>query len=337
MTEDEIEEIKKKAIFEIANALNRKDLEEIKIEYLGRKKRLNEIIRRIKDLPIDKRPLIGQLANKTKREIEEQLKRREKELPPSRYKLPSIDVTMPPAHLPYGRIHPITQMSNQIIDVFIRLGFEIVEGPEVEYSSYNFDALNILPDHPARDMHDTFYIEDSEGEVLLRTHTSPVQIRIMKEHKPPLRIVVPGKVYRRDADISHSPMFHQVEGLLVDNEVSFADLKGVLNAFLHEIFKGVEVRFRPSFFPFTEPSVEVDIRCTVCGGTGCRVCKGTGWLEILGAGMVDPEVFKNVGYDPEDYLGFAFGLGVERLCILKHGIDDIRLFFENDLRFLDQF
>lgn len=336
MIEEELKEIKERALLEVEKTSNKIELEELRVKYLGRKKRLNEILKGIKDLPPDKRSLVGQMANRIKREIENRLKRREEKIS-SQLKPPPIDITMPPPHLPFGKIHPITKMFDEIIDIFIRLGFEVVEGPEIEFSSYNFDALNILPDHPARDMHDTFYIDQSDEEVLLRTHTSPVQIRVMKERKPPFRIIAPGKAYRRDADVSHSPMFHQVEGFLVDEATSFSDLKGVLDAFLHEIFKGTEVRFRPSFFPFTEPSAEIDIRCTVCSGAGCRVCKKTGWLEILGAGMIDPEVFKNVGYDPEEYTGFAFGLGVERVAMLKYGIDDIRLFFENDLRFLDQF
>ena len=225
---------------------------------------------------------------------------------------------------------------NEIIDVFERMGFEIAEGPDIEDDYHNFQALNIPPEHPARDMQDTFYVE-KEG-FLLRTHTSPVQIRVMEKQEPPIHIIAPGKVYRRDADLTHTPMFHQVEGLLVDTDVTFADLKGTLTLFAKEIFgSDTTVRFRPSFFPFTEPSVEMDIQCVICGGKGCRVCQYTGWLEILGAGMVDPEVFKYVGIDPEKYTGFAFGMGVERIAMLKYGIDDIRLLFENNLRFLNQF
>jgi phenylalanyl-tRNA synthetase alpha chain len=224
---------------------------------------------------------------------------------------------------------------DEMCDIFLHLGFEAVTGPEVELDWYNFEALNIPPDHPARDMQDTFYFDD---KVLLRTHTSPMQIRVMEKRQPPVRIIAPGKVYRRDSDMTHSPMFHQVEGLLVDRGVTFADLKGVLTEFVHQMF-GPEVglRFRPSYFPFTEPSAEIDIACVICRGEGCRVCKITGWLEILGAGMVHPAVFEAVGYDPEEYTGFAFGLGVERVAMLKYGIDDIRLFFDNDLRFLRQF
>lgn len=326
--------MREKAIEEIEGISTEKELDEVRIRYLGRKRGLSKILRRIGELPLEERPIIGQMANRIKEEIEERLAEKRREIL-SRVTYSPIDITMPPPNFPIGKLHPITKILDEIIEIFSRMGFEVVEGPEVEYSVYNFDALNILEDHPARDMHDTFYIEGED--LLLRTHTSPVQIRVMKERMPPLRIIVPGKVYRRDADISHSPMFHQVEGFLVDEETSFSDLKGVLDGFLKELFGKIGVRFRPSFFPFTEPSAEVDIACMICKGRGCRVCKGTGWLEVMGAGMVDPEVFKNVGYDPERYLGFAFGMGVERIAMLRYGIDDIRLFFENEIRFLDQF
>jgi phenylalanyl-tRNA synthetase alpha chain len=234
-----------------------------------------------------------------------------------------------------GSLHPVTQVREEICRIFAGLGFSVVEGPEVELDYYNFEALNIPKNHPARDMQDTFYIEDN---IVLRTHTSPVQVRIMEKTKPPVRILSPGRVYRRDSDISHTPMFHQIEGLLVDRGVTFGDLKGVLTMFLKQVFgEKTALRFRPSFFPFTEPSAEVDIRCVMCDGSGCRVCGQSGWLEILGSGMVDPEVFKNVGYDPDEFTGFAFGLGLERIAMLKFGISDIRLFFENDMRFLEQF
>ena len=246
-----------------------------------------------------------------------------------------IDVTLPGRAVRHGRLHPVTQVREEICRIFAGLGFSVVEGPEVELDYYNFEALNIPKDHPARDMQDTFYVEDN---IVLRTHTSPVQVRIMEKTKPPVRILSPGRVYRRDSDISHTPMFHQIEGLLVDRGITFGDLKGVLTVFLKQMFgEETALRFRPSFFPFTEPSAEVDIRCVMCSGRGCRVCGQSGWLEILGSGMVDPEVFKNVGYDPEEFTGFAFGLGLERIAMLKFGISDIRLFFENDLRFLEQF
>ncbi len=248
---------------------------------------------------------------------------------------PAIDVSLPGRRVPYGALHPITQITDRICEIFSRMGFDIAEGPEVEKDYYNFEALNIPKDHPARDMQDTFYVSEN---VVLRTHTSPIQVRVMEKTRPPVRVIAPGKVYRCDSDITHTPMFHQIEGLLVDKKVSFGDLKGILTAFVHQIFdERTRLRFRPSFFPFTEPSAEVDILCVMCRGKGCRVCKQTGWLEVLGSGMVDPAVFQNVGYDPDRYTGFAFGMGIERIAMLKFGIDDIRKFFENDLRFLRQF
>ena len=246
-----------------------------------------------------------------------------------------IDVTLPGRPVHIGSLHPITRVTREICEIFIRLGFDIVEGPEVESDWYNFEALNIPPNHPARDMQDTFYV--SEG-IVLRTHTSPVQIRTMEKQQPPVRVIAPGKVYRCDSDLTHTPMFHQVEGLLVDREISFGDLKGVLTTFVHQMFdQRIRLRFRPSFFPFTEPSAEVDIQCVMCRGSGCRICSQSGWLEILGSGMVHPALYENVGYDPSEFTGFAFGMGVERIAMLKYGIDDIRKFFENDIRFLRQF
>ncbi len=246
-----------------------------------------------------------------------------------------FDVTIPGRRPLRGRLHPVTQISLEISKIFNSLGFAIVEGPEVELDYYNFEALNIPKDHPARDMQDTFYISD---DVVLRTHTSPLQVRVMEKRRPPLRIIAPGRTYRCDSDATHTPMFHQVEGLMVGEDISFGDLKGILTIFVHQMFGAdVALRFRPSFFPFTEPSAEVDIECVMCRGQGCRVCSQTGWLEILGSGMVDPEVFKMVGYDPDKVTGFAFGMGIERIAMLKFGIDDLRLFFENDLRFLRQF
>jgi phenylalanyl-tRNA synthetase alpha chain len=246
-----------------------------------------------------------------------------------------VDVTLPGRRVPSGKKHPLTQTLDEIIDIFSRLGFDVVEGPEVELDYYNFEALNIPKGHPAREMQATFFVAD---EVVLRTHTSPVQVRTMEKHRPPIRVICPGAVYRCDSDPTHSPMFHQVEGLLVDKGVTFADLKGVLTTFVRQIFgEGTRLRFRPSFFPFTEPSAEVDIECFLCGGKGCGVCSGTGWLEILGSGMVDPAVYRFVNYNPEEVTGFAFGMGIERIAMLKYGINDIRLFFSNDLRFLRQF
>jgi phenylalanyl-tRNA synthetase alpha chain len=247
----------------------------------------------------------------------------------------SLDMTLPGREPPLGHLHPVTQVLQQICQIFTRMGFKVVEGPEVELDYYNFEALNIPKDHPARDMQDTFYVSEN---VLLRTHTSPMEVRVMESQSPPIRIIAPGKVYRRDSDVTHTPMFHQVEGLLVDKGITFGDLKGTLTSFVHQMFgSDTALRFRPSFFPFTEPSAEVDIQCVICQGKGCRTCSNTGWLEILGSGMNDPEIYKFVNYDPEVYSGFAFGMGIERVAMLKYGIDDIQLFYKNDMRFLRQF
>jgi phenylalanyl-tRNA synthetase alpha chain len=307
------------------------------VKYLGRKGALTQVLRGLKDLAPDSRRQVGAAANRAKESLEAALAEALTALKEAaaRAGAPGFDVTLPGRRSPLGRLHPLTRTMEEICDIFLHLGFEAVTGPEVELDWYNFEALNIPPDHPARDMQDTFYFND---RVLLRTHTSPMQIRVMEKRQPPVRIIAPGKVYRRDSDNTHSPMFHQVEGLLVDRGVTFADLKGVLTAFVHQMFGSeVSLRFRPSYFPFTEPSAEIDIACVICRGEGCRVCKITGWLEVLGAGLVHPAVFEAVGYDPEEYTGFAFGLGVERIAMLKYGIDDIRLFFDNDLRFLRQF
>ncbi len=282
---------------------------------------------------------MGALANEVKEQLETLIESRLVEVRAQelnrRLKDEAIDVTLPGRTRFAGSKHPITLVTEEIVEIFSALGFGVAEGPEVEKDFYNFEALNIPKDHPARDMQDTFYISE---DVVLRTHTSPVQIRTMLNQQPPVRVIAPGTVYRRDSDITHSPMFHQIEGFLVDRQVSFGDLKGVLTTFITRFFgAGVGVRFRPSFFPFTEPSAEVDIQCVICGGKGCRVCKNSGWLEILGSGMIDPEVFKSVHYDPEIYSGFAFGMGLERIAMLKYGVNDLRLFFENDIRFLKQF
>jgi phenylalanyl-tRNA synthetase alpha chain len=313
-------------------------LEDLRVRYLGRRGSLTTILRGLGDLPPEARPVVGQRANAVKAAIEGALEARRLALrAAARVGLAAdrLDSTLPGRPPMLGGLHPLTATLEDILEIFASLGFAVAEGPEVELDYYNFEALNIPKDHPARDMQDTFYITD---EVLLRTHTSPVQVRVMEAQPPPVRVVVPGKVYRRDADVTHSPMFHQVEGLLVDEGVTFADLKGTLTAFVRLFFgEATRLRFRPSFFPFTEPSAEVDISCVICRGAGCRVCSQGGWLEILGAGMVDPEVFRFVGYDSERFTGFAFGMGVERIAMLRYGIDDIRLFFENDLRFLEQF
>jgi phenylalanyl-tRNA synthetase alpha chain len=335
---DDLKGLKDEALTQItAVAANLEVLEDLRVRYLGRKGALTRILRGLKDLEPDLRRELGKAANEAKQVLEAALEEAALRIKAAarRTAAEQIDVTLPGRRLPLGRLHPLTRITQEICDVFLHLGFEAVEGPEVELDWYNFEALNLPPDHPARDMQDTFYFND---KVLLRTHTSPMQIRTMEKRTPPVRIIAPGKAYRRDSDLTHTPMFHQVEGLLVDKGVTFADLKGVLAAFVHEMFgPEVSLRFRPSYFPFTEPSAEVDIECVICRGEGCRVCKITGWLEVLGAGMVHPAVFEAVGYDPEEFTGFAFGLGVERLAMLKYGIDDIRLFFENDLRFLRQF
>ena len=336
---EELEKIREGALSEVAAADSLEDLEKLRIQYLGRKGTLTSLLRGLGTLSMDLRPEAGKAANRLKQELEQRLQKRIEEIKAreqeEREEQEKIDITLPGWPLSLGSLHPLTVVFREIIEFFSRLGFEIAEGPEMELDYYNFEALNIPKDHPARDMQDTFYISD---DLLLRTHTSPVQIRIMEKYPPPLRIIAPGRVYRRDDDISHTPMFHQVEGFLVDEGVSFADLKGILELFAHQVFeKETKVRFRPSFFPFTEPSAEVDIACIICKGSGCRLCSQTGWLEILGSGMIHPALFERVGYDPERWTGYAFGMGVERITMLKYGIDDIRLFFQNDLRFLRQF
>ncbi|MGA8282958.1 MAG: phenylalanine--tRNA ligase subunit alpha, partial [Desulfobacterales bacterium] len=286
--------------------------------------------------PAEKRAAIGKRANDIKNTIDKALKDALHRFETAQTCLEAhIDVTLPGRPVPLGSLHPISRVTQEICDIFVRLGFDIVEGPEVESDWYNFEALNIPKNHPARDMQDTFYVSDN---IVLRTHTSPVQIRTMEKQPPPVAVIAPGKVYRRDSDLTHTPMFHQVEGLLVDRQVSFGDLKGVLTTFVHQMFdERTSLRFRPSFFPFTEPSAEVDILCVMCRGAGCRVCSQTGWLEILGSGMVHPALYENVGCPAGQYSGFAFGMGVERIAMLKYGIDDIRKYFENDIRFLRQF
>lgn len=337
MTLDELQEQVEQGLADVANAAEPAALEKIRVRLLGRKGLITQALRSLGSLPAAERPRFGQEANRWKKAVEAALEEAQERLKKAALAAAavSLDVTLPGRRLDLGRLHPITQITAEICDIFIRLGFEIAEGPEIETDYYNFEALNIPKDHPARDMQDTFYISEN---IVLRTHTSPIQVRVMEKQQPPVRVIAPGKTFRRDSDLTHTPMFHQVEGLLVDKGVSFADLKGVLTLFVHEMF-GPEVglRFRPSFFPFTEPSAEVDIQCVICGGGGCRVCSQTGWLEILGSGMVDPAVFGFVHYDPEVYTGFAFGMGIERIAMLKYGINDLRLFFENDLRFLRQF
>jgi phenylalanyl-tRNA synthetase alpha chain len=342
---DSLDDLREETLTRIDRSGSEAEIEQLRVETLGRKGRLTLLLRGLKDLAADERPRAGEQLNQLRELLEARLqdrlqavKAREKE---KALREESIDITLPGNRWQAGHIHPLTAVIDEIVDVFWGMGFEIARGPDIEDDYHNFEALNIPKDHPARDMQDTFFV--SEGR-LLRTHTSPVQIRTMERRKPPLQVIVPGAVYRHDDDATHSPMFHQVEGFVVDRDIAFSDLKGVLTHFLQRIFsEKAAVRFRPSFFPFTEPSAEIDIQCVICGGEGmtqqrqCRVCKGSGWLEILGAGMIDPQVFNFVGYDPEQVSGFAFGLGVERIAMLKYGIDDIRLFFQNDLRFLRQF
>ncbi len=336
--EAELQRIKEEAEAALSVIKEAGSLEEFRVKYLGRKGMFTALMRNLGQAPKEERPRLGKLANDFKRTLEEVFSAKKSVLTDTgnrRAGSGHLDLTLPGRAVPFGKPHPVTQVMEEMCSIFERLGFTVAEGPDIELDFYNFEGLNIPKHHPARDMHDTFYIDDN---VLLRTHTSPMQVRSMEKAAPPLRMIAPGKVYRCDSDITHTPMFHQVEGFLVDRKVSFADLKGILAVFIAKMFdKKTAIRFRPSYFPFTEPSAEVDIACVICHGKGCRVCKQTGWLEILGAGLIDPAVFKKVNYDPEEYSGFAFGLGVERIAMLKYGITDIRLFYENDRRFLKQF
>jgi phenylalanyl-tRNA synthetase alpha chain len=336
---EELEKIEKEALAFLSDAKAENEVSEIRVRVLGKKGRLTQVLKRLGTLPESDRKGTGKRANQIKEDLEKRiedtlLKIQERERREGLEK-ERIDVTLPGRQIPLGKKHPLTQTLEEIVDIFSHLGFEVVEGPEVELDYYNFEALNIPKGHPAREMQATFFISE---DVVLRTHTSPMQVRTMEKKRPPVRMICPGAAYRVDSDPTHSPMFHQVEGLLVDKGITFADLKGVLTVFVHQMFgKETKLRFRPSFFPFTEPSAEVDIECFICGGKGCGVCSNTGWLEILGSGMVDPAVYKSVNYDPEEVTGFAFGMGIERIAMLKFGINDIRLFFTNDLRFLRQF
>ncbi|MBE0557928.1 MAG: phenylalanine--tRNA ligase subunit alpha [Proteobacteria bacterium] len=336
---ESLHKLQEEAFSALQQAADLKTLQDVRVQILGKKGALTEVMKGMRDLNPEERPVIGSLINTLKDQFEATFAQRqallEQQTIDARLAREKIDVSLPGRRNFPGSKHPITLVTEEIVDIFSRLGFIVEEGPEIEQDFYNFEALNIPKDHPARDMQDTFYISE---DLVLRTHTSPVQIRTMLRHKPPVRVIAPGTVYRRDSDLTHSPMFHQIEGFLVDTRVTFGDLKGTLTHFLKQFFgTGLSVRFRPSFFPFTEPSAEVDIQCVLCRGAGCRLCKGTGWLEVLGSGMVDPAVYGFVGYDPERVQGFAFGLGVERIAMLKYGLDDIRLFYENDVRFLSHF
>jgi phenylalanyl-tRNA synthetase alpha chain len=335
----DVKTLKEKAVAEISSIKSVEDLKRVGTTLLGRKGLFSEYLQELKTVNQEQRKSLGQAINELKgwaeaklQELEALYKKEEQE---QKERESRVDITMPGNRPLLGKAHPITLTFREMERIFSSLGFEVAEGPNIELDYYNFEALNLPKDHPARDMQDTFYVAPG---VVLRTHTSPVQIRVMERQLPPIRIIAPGAVYRHDQDISHTPMFHQVEGLMVDRNVRFSDLKGILTIFLHEMFgENVPLRFRPSYFPFTEPSAEVDIGCVICGGKGCRVCKETGWLEILGSGMVHPEVFRIVGYDPEEVSGFAFGMGVERIAMIKYGIDDIKQFYYNDVRFLAQF
>lgn len=330
-----LEQIREEAIAELQASTDAEAVKSLSVRYLGRKGAVTQYLRNISALPVEERPSAGKNANILKNDLEKLFDEKIQHFEALSLSDERTDVSLPGRPLSVGKLHPLTQIMNEVCDIFLRLGFDIAEGPEVESDYYNFEALNTPKDHPARDMQDTFYVSDN---IVLRTQTSSMQIRFMEKHKPPVKVIAPGKVYRCDSDITHTPMFHQVEGLLVDENISLGDLKGMLTTFVHQMFDDqTKLRFRPSFFPFTEPSAEVDILCVICRGKGCRVCKQTGWLEILGSGMVHPAVFENVGYDTSRYTGFAFGMGVERIAMLKYGIDDIRKFFENDFRFLRQF
>lgn len=336
----QLEQIKTAALEAIENAKNSADCENVRVKYLGKKGELTAILKMMGGLSPEERPIMGQLVNTAKAEVDAALSKKVEQMQAEaeelKLKQETIDITMPAKQDKTGKLHPLNTVLNDMIDIFQSMGFDVVDGPEVETDHYNFECLNVPADHPARDMQDTFYLAEN---ILLRTQTSAAQIRTMETRKPPIRVICPGRVFRADeVDATHSPVFHQIEGLVVDKGVTMCDLKGVLEQFAHEIYgPETKVKFRPSFFPFTEPSVEVDVSCSECGGKGCRVCKGAGWIEILGAGMVHPNVLRSCGIDPEEYSGFAFGIGLDRLTTTRYKISDIRLLFENDNRFLDQF
>ena len=338
--QEQIAQIKQNALEAIEKAKDAKELDEVRIKYLGKKGELTVILRGMGNLTPEERPIIGSLVNQVRDELEIKIQEGEKSFADKaieeKLSTENIDVTMPSEKVNLGSVHPITQIIKDVEDIFIGMGYQIADGPEVELATYNFDKLNTPPDHPARDMQDTFYITDN---IILRSQTSSVQARVMEEQKPPIKIICPGAVYRSDSvDATHSPVFHQIEGLVVDKNISMTDLKGTLAMFAKKCLgEKIEIRFRPHHFPFTEPSAEADVSCFVCGGKGCRVCKGEGWIELLGCGMVHPNVLRNCGIDPDEYSGFAFGFGVERIAMAKFGIDDMRLLYENDVRFLKQF
>ncbi len=337
---ENLETLVSEALAQVAEAGDARVLDEVRVRYLGKKGEISALLKSLGGLGPEERPKAGALINEGKQRVQDAIEARksllQEQVLNARLAEEALDVTLPGRGETPGALHPVTRMRRRMEDFFLRLGFDIAEGPEVEDDYHNFEALNIPDHHPARAMHDTFYFGDGR---LLRTHTSPVQVRVMKAGKPPFRIIAPGRVYRCDSDLTHTPMFHQVEGLLVDEGITFADLKGTVAEFLKFVFEvdDLPVRFRPSYFPFTEPSAEVDVGCVSCGGKGCRVCSHSGWLEIMGCGMVHPKVLEHGGVDPERYTGFAFGMGIERLTMLRYGVNDLRLFFENDVRVLSQF
>ncbi|MBO4692911.1 MAG: phenylalanine--tRNA ligase subunit alpha [Clostridia bacterium] len=337
---EKLEAIRRAAENAAKEAIDEKQIEELRVKYLGKKGELTALLKQMGSLTPEERPKMGQLVNEAKGQVEKLVSERKVKLKEKavelKLKAETVDITMPEKPVNCGGLHPLSIVTNDLIDIFQSMGFDVLDGPEVETDHYNFECLNVPEDHPARDMQDTFYLAD---KILLRTQTSAAQIRTMETRKPPIRIICPGRVFRADeVDATHSPVFHQLEGLVVDKGVTMCDLMGVLEQFAHEIYgEDVNVRFRPSFFPFTEPSVEVDVSCTECGGKGCRICKGEGWIEILGAGMVHPNVLRSCGIDPDVYTGFAFGIGIDRITTTRYKISDIRLLFENDKRFLEQF
>ncbi|MBQ6476386.1 MAG: phenylalanine--tRNA ligase subunit alpha [Clostridia bacterium] len=340
MNDSILQSIKERALHQVSESNDSSTIEKIRVSFLGKKGELTSILRSMKDLPKEERPAFGQKVNMLRETIESALSEKSKTLhkieQSARLRFEKIDVTEPAAAVPFGSMHPISLVQEELEEIFISLGFNVADGPEIELDHYNFELLNIPKDHPARDMQDSFYFNPN---VLLRTHTSPVQARHMTSHKPPIRIVCPGRVYRCDeVDATHSPVFHQMEGLVVDKGIKMSDLKGTLDVFAKKLYgPETKTRFRPSYFPFTEPSAEVDLTCSMCHGKGCRVCKGTGWIEVLGCGMVNPNVLTMCGIDPNEYSGFAFGLGLDRIACIKYGVSDLRLLYENDTRFLSQF
>ncbi|MBI3891144.1 MAG: phenylalanine--tRNA ligase subunit alpha [Candidatus Wallbacteria bacterium] len=336
---ESLESLRNEALAAIGAAVDLKELEAARVKYLGRKSALLAVLREVGQLEPEKRAVVGKRANEVKKDVGDALDHREGDLAARAREAASLadtfDLTLPGERFRTGHVHPLASTAEEIVQIFRSMGFEVADGPEIETEYHNFEALNMPAFHPARDMQDTFFVGD---DLLLRTHTSNVQIRAMKTRKPPLSVLAPGRVYRRDSDITHSPMFHQIEGFMVDERITLGHLKSVLSSFVRAIFgKARKVRFRPSYFPFVEPGAEMDVECVMCDGKGCRVCKSSGWLEILGAGMIHPKVLAHVGYDSEKYTGFAFGMGIERVAMLRHRISDIRLFFENDVRFLEQF